>query len=314
MGEQRFELPEGGMHALCSAIDRASTWAHKHGWETGVAEMALGGALLAWGVDSGAIELGQQLVASLFDDGVMDGVLGGATGTVLGALPGLIVKSIGIVGMGSAIGVPALVLMGGGALLMGLAGYGAGRLVADYLHQAPSLAELAGPGSLVLVGTALLLDGARRIIKDPDVQAGVSRFADGVLELAALGKLRLIATKDALVTYLQGEIRAIGAALKGSPTGAATAAASVGIGATAGGVVAASSVTVLGSSTLGGVALSLGVVSAPLWPVIAGAGVAALATYGAWKFIQKRPDKRQGSGEPLLLAHMLPLRLTYDRG
>lgn len=310
MGQHSFELPETGMRAFTSAFDLASTWAREHGWETGVAEMALGGALLAWGVESGAIELGQQLVASLFDDGVVEGMLGGATGTALGALPGMIVKSIGIVGMGSAIGVPALVLMGGGALIMGLAGYGAGRLVADYLHQAPALAELAGPGFLVLVGTALLLDGARRISNDPDVQAGVSRFTDGVLDLATLGKVRLLGTKDALVAYLHGEISALATALKGSPAGAAAAAAGIGVGAAAGGAVAASSVTVLGSSTLGGLALSLGMVSAPLWPVLAGAGAAALAAYGAWKLIQDRPDQPYAAREPLSLSHMEPLRLT----
>ncbi|MBW8833180.1 MAG: hypothetical protein JF606_28135 [Burkholderiales bacterium] len=72
-----YRLLPGRDRAGADAADRASTWAQKHGWETGVAEMALGGALLAWGVESGAIELGQQLVASLFDDGVMEGVLGG---------------------------------------------------------------------------------------------------------------------------------------------------------------------------------------------------------------------------------------------
>ena len=62
-------------------------------------------------------------------------------------------------------------------------------------------------------------------------------------------------------------------------TGAAMAAAGTAVG----GSLAAGSVTVLGSQAIGSVALSLGVVSAPLWPVIAGGAAGLAIGYGAWK-------------------------------
>lgn len=58
-------------------------------------------------------------------------------------------------------------------------------------------------------------------------------------------------------------------------------------GAVIGGHIAAGSVTALGSHALGGLALSLGLVSAPVWPVIAG-GAAGLA---GWKAVKHYRNK-----------------------
>lgn len=65
----------------------------------------------------------------------------------------------------------------------------------------------------------------------------------------------------------------------------ATAAAGAG-GAAVGAAYAAGTVTILGSSTLGGIGLSLGLVSAPLWPVIAGGAGAAGLGYVSWKLLR----------------------------
>lgn len=312
MPAQDVEFSEPERNGFAAALQSATRWAEQHGWQVGVAEIAIGGAMLAVGIESGAIELGHQLVVSVLEDGQAEGLFGGAVGSALGALPGLVVKSIGVAAMGTAISVPALVLVGGGALVMGLAGYGTGRLVAEYLNQAPSFAELIGPGSLTLVGTALLLDGARRISSDPDVQRLVSQFSDGVLHLAEVAGQRLLLTKDQLLQHLVQEIRAYLSALERDPLSAAATVAGVGAGAAVGGAVAASSVTVLGSSSLGAVALSLGLVSAPLWPVLAGAGGAAIASYGVWKYL-----KRRGRTGPAMqgieqLRYVEPLRITHE--
>ena len=65
----------------------------------------------------------------------------------------------------------------------------------------------------------------------------------------------------------------------------ATLAAGAG-GAAAGAAYAAGTVTVLGSSTLGGIGLSLGLVSAPVWPAVAGGvGAAGLGLLG-WKLLR----------------------------
>jgi len=65
----------------------------------------------------------------------------------------------------------------------------------------------------------------------------------------------------------------------------ATVAAGAG-GAAAGAAYAASTVTVLGSSTLGGIGLPLGLVSAPVWPVVAGGVGAAGLGYVGWKVLR----------------------------
>lgn len=72
----------------------------------------------------------------------------------------------------------------------------------------------------------------------------------------------------------------------GDVVGAGAAVAAGAGGAAAGAAYAASTVTVLGSSTLGGVGLSLGLVPAPVWPVIAGGvGAAGLGLVG-WKLLR----------------------------
>ena len=75
--------------------------------------------------------------------------------------------------------------------------------------------------------------------------------------------------------------------------GTGSVALGVGVGASAGGAAAAGSVTVIGSHALGGAAVSLGIVSAPVWPVVAGiAGGAGIgyAAYKAIKYWYRKPD------------------------
>ena len=54
-----------------------------------------------------------------------------------------------------------------------------------------------------------------------------------------------------------------------------------------GGLAATGSVTVLGSHALGAAALSLGLVSAPLWPVIAGGAAGLGLGYAAWSTVRR---------------------------
>lgn len=70
--------------------------------------------------------------------------------------------------------------------------------------------------------------------------------------------------------------------------GGVTAATAGGIGGgILGGSIAASSVTVLGSQALGSLALSLGLISAPLWPVVLLGGTGVLVGSGAFLGIRK---------------------------
>lgn len=68
------------------------------------------------------------------------------------------------------------------------------------------------------------------------------------------------------------------------PASGAAILSAAGLG-TAGALIAPSLVTVMGSSTLGSAALAMGLVSAPVWPIVAGVGVGLAAGYGLWKFV-----------------------------
>ena len=59
------------------------------------------------------------------------------------------------------------------------------------------------------------------------------------------------------------------------------------VGGVVGSVLAAGSVTALGSSSLGAMALSLGIISAPIWPVVAGAAGGAALGIMAWRKLKR---------------------------
>jgi hypothetical protein len=177
--------------------------------------------------------------------------------------------------------------MGGGSLILGLAGYGLADVVQKFLHPIPSFLDLASSGALVLVGVALLVDGARRVFKDPDVTALMASFKNNVLALHQLTPTRVIESLSGLSTYFESEILPFLTELANNPKLAAAMAGLAALGAAGGSAVAASSVTLLGSSSLGALGLSLGIVSAPVWPIVAGGGLAVAAAYGAWRYLKR---------------------------
>ena len=254
-------------------VARSRTWAGEHQVEAGLAEMAAGATLLALGVKTGAIEMGADLCAhAIGQDGHLPEVLAG-TGVGAGAIAGAVVGSIGVVGMGGAIAVPALLLGAGSAAILGGSMYGAGRIIEDLLRPNFDPVVFAGGGCLAVVGAALLLDGARRVLKDPRVLDALSSFKDGILELYEVSKAKV-------------ELLLASTCWRVNPTVGRNAASVVagGIaGTVVGSSVATASVTVLGSQALGGAALSVGLVAAPLLPVIAGAAVGASLFYAGWK-------------------------------
>lgn len=309
---EEIALTEEGKRGFQKAFSYARDWASQHRWQAGVAEMALGAGLIAAGVESGAIEMGTQLLASVFDRDTTEGVIGAAAGGGVGVIPGLVLKSIGVAALGTAVSVPALALMGGGALILGLAGYGTGRLIGDYLQPVPDIADLIGPGALLMVGVALLVDGARRVMPDGSLDNLAARFKDGVLTLRRVAADFVISTKEALVTYLEESIGSFVRGLATNPAalGATTAAVAGGIG--VGSSVATASVTVLGSKTLGGAALALGLVSAPVWPAVAGGALALGAAYGIWRYTGRKRSSASASSTRLALPAMEALRSGHE--
>jgi hypothetical protein len=207
-------------------------------------------------------------------------IAGGAGGGLGGGVAGAILGACGVVPFGG-IAIPAWLMVAGGSAIFGAAGYTIGDAVHNFLNPAIDIGQVFAGGSLLAIGIALVIDGARRLITDPKFKQLLCDFRDGVIYLATSTAKIVADSFEALKRLVipDGPADAIGTSVGGV--------AGAGAGVAIGGSVAAGTVTVLGSHALGGIALSLGLVSAPLWPVFAfGAGGAALG-YGAWKLTKK---------------------------
>ena len=140
---------------ITDVVNRIS---NDHGLALGLVEMGAGVGLMAYSVKTLGASLYCRYVAP---SDLWRGSLTGAGGTV-GALLGACIGNIGIAATGSAIGVPAFLLAGGGALVLGYMGYKLGDVVERYLRPDADIWNLileVGPGVL---GAALFIDGARR--------------------------------------------------------------------------------------------------------------------------------------------------------
>ena len=273
----------------------AADWCAKHQCALGVTEMALGAALLAAGWQYGDLQMGVDFVVHKLSPGWAAEISGGVSGVA--GLATYLVGNIGVAAAGGAFCIPALALAGGAALVLGLAGYGTAKLVEDFLHQAPGLDQFATASGMLALGAWLLVDGAHRV---PLVRECTARAKEAGLHLTRIAGNCIIDNVNALATLLREEVTPLLRTLaKESATGASlVSAAGLGV---AGAVVAPSLVTVAGSSTLGSVALSLGLVSAPVWPIVAGVGVGLAAGYGLWKFFTRDDDSPAPSAPVLSL-------------
>lgn len=271
------------------AIDICKVWGSEHQAEIGVVEMAMGAGLIYWGLQSNLIQMGSDVVGSQWAD------IGGLSGASLGGIgapiiAGTFLKSIFVGGVSGVAGVsliaamPVVALVGGGAAILGAFGYTAGDIVSKFVESTtPTFGDLIVGGSLVTLALALMIDGARRVINDERISNLASKIKDGVIQLAPNG--------TEIVAKSWDELQLIIKELASNPTFSLSTGASVAAGAAIGGSVAAGTVTVLGSHGLGALALSLGIVSAPILPVIAG-GVAGLAIgVAAWKGVKHYRNK-----------------------
>ncbi len=273
-------LCERERSAFQKAMDSAKDFCAKHQVLIGVGEMALGAALIYWGLQTAHIQLGADVVASRFSKGAL---LGGSVGAGIGALAGSLIGAIGIVPLGG-ISIPALAMVAGGAAIFSAFGYSIGDIASKFSAHVGGFGDLLSGTSVLAVGVALLLDGARRIAKDEIVRELASKFKDGVVYLARKTAEGTAGTWDEVQNLLKQP------AIK-NVTLAAIAGTAMLYGAGVGETIALSSVTVLCSNTLGAAALSLGLVSAPLWPVIA-CGAASLAiVVVSWKVIEHCRDQ-----------------------
>lgn len=269
-------------NAFNLALGYTKSWCINHQWEIGVAEMALGAAAVAWGIQNGVIEMGQDIVVRATTSSTIGEQAGAALGGTAGVIGGAILGGIGVAAAGTAIGIPAAVVIGGGALIFGSLGYTTGDLMNKFLNPPVDIGEFLGGASVLAVGLALLIDGARRVVSDQRVLRAASKLVKGVIHLSKVTGCILAETYSELTT-LSKSILSLPENTSDYAGSLATGAALAATGTAVGSSLAAGSVTVMGSQALGSTALALGLVSTPVLPVIAG-GVAGLALgYGAWK-------------------------------
>lgn len=284
----KIVLREVDLTAFNSAFEKCKAWGIEHQAEVGVAEMALGAAILSWGVMNGHIQMGKDVVASkLADIGGLTGLGVGGAGSA--ALAATILKGVFVGGVGMVAGVtsiPAVVLIGGGSLILGAFGYVVGDKLDAFLHPPLGFEGMLLGSSIVAVGVALMIDGARRIVNDERLLEAASKFKDGVIQLAPQ------ATEIIATTW--EDLQALVKELAKSPSAFATAGATAAAGGAVGSTIAVGSVTVLGSKGLGALALSMGLVSAPVWPVIAGGAAGLVLGVAAWKGLKHYRDRHAG--------------------
>jgi hypothetical protein len=282
------------------AFELCRAWASEHQAEVGVAEMALGAAILSWGVMNGHIVMGHDLVASKLAN--VTGLTGlgiGAVGSA--AIATTFLKGIFVGGVATVAGVtsiPAVAIIGGASLVLGAFGYVVGDKLDAVFNPPMGFDDLLLGASITAVGAALMIDGARRIIKDERLLVAASKFKDGVIQLAPQ------ATEIVAVTW--DELQVLVKELAKSPSGYATAGVTAVAGAAVGSSLAAGSVTVLGSHGLGALALSMGLVSAPVWPVIAGGAAGLALGVAAWKGIKHFRGQQDADGTGDTETRLLP--------
>jgi hypothetical protein len=280
-----IELTDDDKGAISRLLERLRNYCAEHPKLAGWLEVTAGALILTYGVNAGIIQVGTDVVGSAagIEGGELGALAGGAAGSAAGALASKLIGGIGIAAMGGAIAVPAVALMGGGSLMLGLAGYAVGDRPEHPVDFDP--ASILMGGAALPVGLWFLIRGCCRLMGETKPADVVAKAGDDVIRLGVFSGKIVAQSFEELAAFAKrnGDIG----------LGATAAAAAGSAGAVAGAGAAAGSVTVLGSKTLGAAALSAGLVSAPIWPVVTAAAAAAGVTgLIAWSVVRKRRQRR----------------------
>ena len=292
-----IEMTDADNNGFRSIMSHIRQFCRQNPCSVGAAEIVCGAFVITLGVKIGAVEMGSKLVGidgNPFNaESFLTGGGSGAVGTAAGLLGG-----IGVAGLGSAIGISAPVLAALGAAVGFTTGYTVGDLTHNLLNPGVDWLALIGGGSLLAIGLALILDGCRRIVGSAAFKRAVSFLKARIIYLGKSTRRIVCRTTEELKDWAVRIVLEPGTVVV--PVTCATLAGSA--GALAGGTLAASSVTVLGSHALGSAALSLGLVAAPVWPVIAcGVGAAAVGV-GGWVLVRRWFSDLSSKREGLMTA------------
>lgn len=178
-------------------------WCRDNPGKCGALEIAIGTLLLAIGVKTGAIRMGKDLVCVANRRWNPVALGGGSTSAAMGAAAGLI-GGVGIATGGGAIGIPAAALAAGGAFLGGTTGYTFGDLTSKLFQPTFDWAAFIGGGSLLIIGTALIVDGCRRILGSAAFKKALAYLKDGVIYLANAAKTIVCRTIEGFNKLING--------------------------------------------------------------------------------------------------------------
>jgi hypothetical protein len=184
----RFQFDDDQRDAIASLIKKTRQWAKENQCAVGISEIALGVALLKYGISHDLISVGTHLVGTAFNTSMKAGLVSGGIAGIAGAFLG----NIGVAALGGAIGIPGVVLAGGAAAVFGCAGYGVSEMLKQFtplLDQAKTVTLDFAGSSLVAIAVALIFDGAKRILGShilQKIKSAVSSFINGVLNLIKL--------------------------------------------------------------------------------------------------------------------------------
>jgi hypothetical protein len=297
---KELSLSSNDKNGLNNFIDYCKNWSEEHQAEVGVTEMAIGAGLLSRGVMNGHIIVGQDILGSMLPDiGAMAGAATGGIGS--SAIAAMFLKSIfigGVTGVAGVTSIPAIALIGGATLIFSSFGYVIGDVIERVID--PDFMQLLSGGSILAIGVALMIDGASRIVKDVRVLQASSTFKNGVIHFAESSTGIVAKSFDELQSKareLNDEIDRKIKELANHPDAEdvafkASAVSTIAGGSLLGGALAGGTVTVLGSHGLGAIALSLGLVSAPVWPIVAGGAAGLAVTLAAWRGVQSYRNKQ----------------------
>ena len=111
----RFRFDDNQRDAIASLLQKSRQWAKNNECAMGVAEIALGVALLKYGVANDLIQLGSHVVGTGFNSSMKTALASAGVSGIAGMLLG----NIGIAALGGAVGIPGIILAGGAAVIFG---------------------------------------------------------------------------------------------------------------------------------------------------------------------------------------------------
>lgn len=182
---QTKQLSEHEKTAFNEVFDYIDNFSKQHPCAVGGLEIAAGAGLIALGIKLGHIAMGHNAVMGVdIGDFNLESLTGAIGGSGLALTAKAVIGGMGLVAAGSGWAVPAALV----GAIGGVVGYAGGDLLHNFLNPGLDVVQVVGAGSLLAVGTALVIDGCQRILGSEFVAELWSSLRNGVLHLVEITK------------------------------------------------------------------------------------------------------------------------------